>query len=93
MFLAEDTGLESSSENIIRMHPDFRMMVLANRPGFPFLGNDFYAAVGQFINIYFIGLIVCMFSIDLLRTIDICKKLLVQNVVLSGNKLDSNAPV
>ena len=65
------------------------MMVLANRPGFPFLGNDFFAAVGQFINIYSIG----MFNIDLLRTIDISKKLLVQNIEPSGNKLDSNRPV
>lgn len=31
----------------VRMHPDFRMMVLANRPGFPFLGNDFFAALGD----------------------------------------------
>uniref|UniRef100_A0A1A7X2M3 von Willebrand factor A domain-containing protein 8 n=3 Tax=Iconisemion striatum TaxID=60296 RepID=A0A1A7X2M3_9TELE len=30
----------------ICMHPDFRMMVLANRPGFPFLGNDFFGALG-----------------------------------------------
>lgn len=31
----------------IRMHPNFRMFVLANRPGFPFLGNDFFAALGD----------------------------------------------
>ncbi|KJE89891.1 hypothetical protein CAOG_008496 [Capsaspora owczarzaki ATCC 30864] len=31
----------------IPMHPDFRMIVLANRPGFPFLGNDFFAALGD----------------------------------------------
>lgn len=30
------------------MHPDFRMIVLANRPGFPFLGNDFFQAVGKY---------------------------------------------
>lgn len=35
------------SENIIRCHPDFRMIVLANRPGFPFLGNDFFGAMGD----------------------------------------------
>ena len=29
------------------MHPNFRMIVLANRPGFPFLGNDFFAALGE----------------------------------------------
>lgn len=28
-------------------HPDFRMIVLANRPGFPFLGNDFFGALGD----------------------------------------------
>ncbi|KAI1899570.1 hypothetical protein AGOR_G00063140 [Albula goreensis] len=33
--------------NIIVMHPDFRMLVLANRPGFPFLGNDFFGALGD----------------------------------------------
>ncbi|XP_064614845.1 von Willebrand factor A domain-containing protein 8-like [Liolophura sinensis] len=36
-----------SSENVIVTHPDFRMMVLANRPGFPFLGNDFFGAMGD----------------------------------------------
>ena len=35
-----------SSGKFIQMHPDFKMMVLANRPGFPFLGNDFFAALG-----------------------------------------------
>ncbi len=28
------------SNMIIRTHPNFRMIVLANRPGFPFLGNE-----------------------------------------------------
>ena len=31
-----DSAMEG--KNIIRMHQDFRMIVLANRPGFPFLG-------------------------------------------------------
>ena len=33
--------------NIINMHKDFRMFVLANRPGFPFLGNDFFGSLGD----------------------------------------------
>ncbi|KAJ1114524.1 hypothetical protein NDU88_002760 [Pleurodeles waltl] len=33
--------------NVIAIHPDFRMVVLANRPGFPFLGNDFFGALGD----------------------------------------------
>lgn len=34
-------------ESVIPLHPDFQMVVLANRPGFPFLGNDFFAALGK----------------------------------------------
>ncbi|XP_030747712.1 von Willebrand factor A domain-containing protein 8 [Sitophilus oryzae] len=34
-------------ETYVQVHPDFRMMVLANRPGFPFLGNDFFGALGD----------------------------------------------
>lgn len=37
----------SKGPNYIEMHPDFRMIVLANRPGFPFLGNDFFSALGD----------------------------------------------
>ncbi|CAF0785254.1 unnamed protein product [Adineta ricciae] len=35
------------SNLIIRTHPNFRMIVLANRPGFPFLGNDFFLSLGD----------------------------------------------
>ena len=34
-------------EGIIAMHPNFTLWVLANRPGFPFLGNDFFGGVGD----------------------------------------------
>ncbi|KAG0410878.1 hypothetical protein HPB47_012009, partial [Ixodes persulcatus] len=33
--------------NSVVMHPNFRMIVLANRPGFPFLGNDFFGSLGD----------------------------------------------
>ena len=41
-------GVQSAMKelDIIRLHPDFRVIVLANRPGFPFLGNDFFASLG-----------------------------------------------
>lgn len=41
-----NSNFKSSPETIIS-HPDFRMIVLANRPGFPFLGNDFFGALGD----------------------------------------------
>jgi len=46
MFFSAHSGLKPSP-NVIVSHPDFRMMVLANRPGFPFLGNDFFGAMGK----------------------------------------------
>lgn len=36
-----------AGDNIIHLHPSFRMIVLANRPGFPFLGNDFFGTLGD----------------------------------------------
>jgi hypothetical protein len=38
---------EGAEDVEIVIHPNFRMLVLANRPGFPFLGNDFYREVGD----------------------------------------------
>ena len=36
-----------TSESDIRIHPDFTLFILANRPGFPFHGNDFFREVGD----------------------------------------------
>ena len=45
------TGKEVS-DRIIRMHKNFRMIILANRPGFPFLGNDFFAVLGDLLSVH-----------------------------------------
>ncbi|XP_072542068.1 von Willebrand factor A domain-containing protein 8 isoform X2 [Salminus brasiliensis] len=45
--IVSDTLEAAGRPNTIAMHPDFRMLVLANRPGFPFLGNDFFGALGD----------------------------------------------
>lgn len=37
----------ASSENDIQIHPDFRLWVLANRPGFSFHGNAFFRECGD----------------------------------------------
>jgi len=33
--------------NAITVHPDFRLVLLANRPGWPFLGNSFTEVIGE----------------------------------------------
>lgn len=45
--IISDPRESKGKPNTIVMHPDFRMLVLANRPGFPFLGNDFFGALGD----------------------------------------------
>ncbi|XP_077014477.1 von Willebrand factor A domain-containing protein 8 isoform X2 [Tamandua tetradactyla] len=53
MILADGRRIVANSanvngrENVVVIHPDFRMIVLANRPGFPFLGNDFFGTLGD----------------------------------------------
>ena len=42
-----DEGAGAGGPGFIPVHPDFRLMVLANRPGYPFLGNDFFREVGD----------------------------------------------
>jgi hypothetical protein len=37
----------NSSADVIPIHKNFRIVVLANRPGYPFLGNDFFAEIGD----------------------------------------------
>ncbi|XP_029314557.1 LOW QUALITY PROTEIN: von Willebrand factor A domain-containing protein 8 [Cottoperca gobio] len=44
--ISDPREAEGRPDTIV-MHPDFRMLVLANRPGFPFLGNDFFGALGD----------------------------------------------
>uniref|UniRef100_A0A0K0DR63 Magnesium chelatase n=1 Tax=Angiostrongylus cantonensis TaxID=6313 RepID=A0A0K0DR63_ANGCA len=37
----------SVCERSIPLHPEFRIIMLANRPGFPFLGNDLFGVLGD----------------------------------------------
>lgn len=40
-------SIDGASQSFVAMDPNFRMVVLANRPGFPFLGNDFFRVCGD----------------------------------------------
>lgn len=48
----QQNNQRDTSSDVIYTHPDFRMIVLANRPGFPFLGNDFFASLGDLFSCY-----------------------------------------
>ena len=40
---------------IIPMHPDFKMIVLANKAGYPFLGNDFFREMGDVLSAHVVA--------------------------------------
>lgn len=42
-----DAGAAEQGEPLIETGEGFRLIVLANRPGFPFLGNDFFRVCGD----------------------------------------------
>ena len=44
------TPADQLTDKDILCHPGFRTIFLANRPGFPFLGNDFYAVMGDLLS-------------------------------------------
>lgn len=45
--VSSNSSADENDPKIIKAHPGFRTIVLANRPGFPFLGNDFFASMGH----------------------------------------------
>jgi MoxR-like ATPase len=45
-------GTPNTDNKLIPIHPEFRLIVLANRPGFPFLGNDFFKAIGDVFSVH-----------------------------------------
>lgn len=45
--VSSDRATVNSTAMDIPIHPEFGVWVLANRPGFPFLGNDFFRECGD----------------------------------------------
>ena len=41
-----------NEQGVIPIHPDFRMIVLANPPGFPFMGNDLFRECGDVFSVF-----------------------------------------
>ena len=44
---AEGGAAPGLVRDVVPIHPNFRLWVLANRPGFPFLGQDFFRECGD----------------------------------------------
>eukprot|EP00081_Caenorhabditis_elegans_P026604 NP_510161.2 Von (von) Willebrand factor A domain containing [Caenorhabditis elegans] len=48
------TEADKTNDRIVPIHPNFRIIMLANRPGFPFLGNNLFAVLGDLFAIHMI---------------------------------------
>ncbi|VDM40573.1 unnamed protein product, partial [Toxocara canis] len=44
----------SQGDRSIPLHPNFRIIMLANRPGFPFLGNDLFSILGDLFSVHIV---------------------------------------
>jgi hypothetical protein len=54
-------------DNTIPIHPDFRLIALANRPGFPFHGNNFFRECGDAFTTHVVDNLDVASEIELLR--------------------------
>jgi len=45
--ILRDAGSAADGDKVIAIHPEFKMFLLANRPGFPFQGNDLFRETGD----------------------------------------------
>jgi MoxR-like ATPase len=44
---AATASQNAAGRKVLPIHPNFRVIALANRPGFPFLGNNFFSRLGD----------------------------------------------
>lgn len=51
---ASFTEDDKQNDRLVPIHPNFRIIMLANRPGFPFLGNNLFAVLGDLFAIHMI---------------------------------------
>ena len=49
---ARGAGGDGNNGRLIHIHPEFRMLVLANPPGFPFMGNDLFRECGDVFSVF-----------------------------------------
>lgn len=65
----ESTGFDTfcNAHQIVPMHPDFRIFVLANRPGHPFQGNAFFRECGDLFSCHVIDNLDVQSEVELLR--------------------------
>ena len=52
---SRSTLWHSSDKSCVRVAAGFRVIALANRPGFPFLGNDLFAELGDSFACHLVG--------------------------------------
>lgn len=65
--LAEGGRVDKPPEDVVLIDPNFMLFVLANRPGFPFLGNNFFRECGDVFSIHIVDNLDIQSEIQLLQ--------------------------
>jgi hypothetical protein len=65
---SHDVNYTACESDVIPIHPDFRLIVLANRPGYPFHGNNLYREIGDVFSIHVVDNLDLHSEISLLRS-------------------------
>ncbi|CAE7942597.1 Vwa8 [Symbiodinium necroappetens] len=75
-----DARFAEASDEVVKMSSSFRLFVLANRPGYPFMGNDFFRVCGDVFSCHVVDNPDIASEVELLKSVgpDVPKNRIIQ---------------
>eukprot|EP00439_Symbiodinium_sp_Y106_P066358 s1106_g10.t2 len=75
-----DARFAEAADEVVKMSSDFRLLVLANRPGYPFMGNDFFKVCGDVFSCHVVDNPDIASEVELLKSVgpDVPKNRIIQ---------------
>ncbi|OLQ07812.1 von Willebrand factor A domain-containing protein 8 [Symbiodinium microadriaticum] len=75
-----DARFAEASDEVVKMSSNFRLFVLANRPGYPFMGNDFFKVCGDVFSCHVVDNPDIASEVELLKSVgpDVPKNRIIQ---------------
>ena len=75
-----DARFAEAADEVEKMSSDFRLLVLANRPGYPFMGNDFFKVCGDVFSCHVVDNPDIASEVELLKSVgpDVPKNRIIQ---------------
>ncbi|CAE7221629.1 Vwa8 [Symbiodinium sp. CCMP2592] len=75
-----DARFAEAADEVVKMSSDFRLLVLANRPGYPFMGNDLFKVCGDVFSCHVVDNPDIASEVELLKSVgpDVPKNQIIQ---------------